>query len=209
MGEVAEHVDYVRTFVIITVATELMHNSAAACCTHKERGTKIGFEAEADDNLKMQTFGSTTTPSERGGVYVFFGVNRVLCVGVCMCMWACVVVIKVTMTMTMTQSEKSDPANGMNQKITSSTKKRPCTTTLKMNLLSSLVLSCLLLSSFSVSVCLSLSLSPCGVVVVLLWCVVSCVVVCVVWHRVVLMKLAQWHGVHVQTVKDNVQCIKP
>ena len=68
-------------------------------------------------------------------------------------------------------------------------KKRPCTTTLKMNLLSSILLSCLDLScllfsclsssvfsslsvpvfflclclSLSVSVCLCLSLSPCGV----------------------------------------------
>ena len=61
---------------------------------------------------------------------------------------------------------------------------------------SCLVLFCLLLSSpllsllcrllFSVPVfflCLCLSLSPCGVVVVLLCCVLSCVVVCVVWHR--------------------------
>ena len=86
-------------------------------------------------------------------------------------------------------------------------RKRPCTTTLKMNLLSSLLLSCLLLSSlllsclsssvFSslsvpvfflclcLSVSLSLSLSPCvdGVlvcVVCVVWCV--CFVWCGVWR---------------------------
>ena len=84
-------------------------------------------------------------------------------------------------------------------------KKRPCTTTLKMNLLSSLVLSCLLLSSlllsslsssvFSslsvpvfflclcLSLSLSLSLSPCVVACCcawFVWCV--CFVWCGVWR---------------------------
>ena len=65
-------------------------------------------------------------------------------------------------------------------------KKRPCTTTLKMNVLSSLVLSFLSSSVFSplpvpvffLCLCLSVSLSPCGVVVVMC-CVLLCCVCCV------------------------------
>ena len=64
-----------------------------------------------------------------------------------------------------------------------------------MNLLSSffsLLLSCLLSLPSPLCLCLSLSLSPCGLVVVLLWCVVvchvvsCCVVLCCVLSCVVL-----------------------
>ena len=89
-------------------------------------------------------------------------------------------------------------ANGINQTNHCTNKKRPCTTTLKMNFLSSLVLSCLLLSSlllsflsssvfsplpvpvFFLCLSLSLSLSPCGVVVVMCCVVLCCVVLCFV-----------------------------
>ena len=84
---------------------------------------------------------------------------------------------------------KDSGANGINKKITTP-KKRPCTTTLKMSLLSSLCL--------SVCLCLCLCevlLSCCGV----LWYVVSCVcgVVCVRC------------GVVCDTLKNRVHSTRP